>query len=143
METDSDYDPRYLAGIQLFNARDFFEAHEVWEDLWAASAQPDRRFYQALIQCAVALFHFGNGNIRGAVRLYHSALNYHKPTFPQHQGLDLTAFWGQMEACFARVLAEPDKAGAERPDAALIPTIVLDPLPGEWPDPEQFLPDDE
>jgi hypothetical protein len=30
-------DPRYLAGVVLFNEQEFFEAHEVWEDLWAES----------------------------------------------------------------------------------------------------------
>ncbi|WP_315854002.1 DUF309 domain-containing protein [Gemmata massiliana] len=26
-------DPRFLAGVELFNRREFFDAHEVWEDL--------------------------------------------------------------------------------------------------------------
>ena len=34
MDADTPYDPRYLAGIVLFNRGDFFEAHEVWESLW-------------------------------------------------------------------------------------------------------------
>jgi len=29
------HDPRYLEGIEHFNKCDFFEAHEVWEELWA------------------------------------------------------------------------------------------------------------
>src|SRR5262245_54282863 len=58
--TTTDYDARYLAGIQLFNHRDFFEAHEVWEDLWQECAGPERRFYQGLIQAAVGLLHFSN-----------------------------------------------------------------------------------
>ena len=52
----ADYEPRYLAGILFFNSHDFFEAHEVWEDLWADSHDDERRFYQGLIQAAVALF---------------------------------------------------------------------------------------
>ena len=32
--TDAGYDPRYLVGIVHFNRGDYFEAHEVWEDLW-------------------------------------------------------------------------------------------------------------
>ena len=38
--TAADYNPRYLAGILLFNARDFFEAHDVWEELWADCRGP-------------------------------------------------------------------------------------------------------
>ena len=37
------YDPRYLAGILFFNEGDYFEAHEVWEDLWAESHGDERR----------------------------------------------------------------------------------------------------
>jgi uncharacterized protein len=70
------YDPRYLAGILFFNERDFFEAHEVWEDLWAESHGNERRFYQGLIQAAVGLFHFSGGNLGGAVKLYRSSYDY-------------------------------------------------------------------
>src|SRR5580658_503791 len=70
------YDPRYLAGIVLFNRQDFFEAHEVWEDLWMDTASPEKRFYQGLIQAAVGLCHFANGNLRGAAKLYASSRAY-------------------------------------------------------------------
>ena len=57
------YDPRYLAGIALFNRHDFFEAHEVWEDLWRETEDgPLRSLYQGLIQTAVGLHHLGSGN---------------------------------------------------------------------------------
>ena len=58
-------DTQYRAGIELFNKCEFFEAHDVWEELWSEYRGEDRTFYQGLIQVAVALHHFGNGNIRG------------------------------------------------------------------------------
>ena len=70
------HDPRYLAGILLFNRGDFFEAHEVWESLWMETHGPEKPFVQGLIQAAVGLCHFCNGNIRGAVKLYNSARDY-------------------------------------------------------------------
>src|SRR4051794_2522850 len=77
MEVSPDqYDPRYLAGIVLFNRGDFFEAHEAWEALWMETATPEKQFYQGLIQAAVGLCHFCNGNVRGAVKLYHSSKDY-------------------------------------------------------------------
>ena len=82
-----------------------FEAHEVWEDVWAETAGPERRFYQALIQAAVGLHHFGNGNLRGAVKLYHSSRNYMAPFGSPYLGLDTTRFWMDMERCFRDVLA--------------------------------------
>src|SRR5262249_34694592 len=95
------YDPRYLAGVLLFNAGDYFEAHEVWEDLWSEGHGDERRFYQGLIQAAVGLCHFGNGNLGGAVKLYHSARDYMARCPPVLLGLDIAEFWKRMEACFA------------------------------------------
>jgi hypothetical protein len=134
----ADYDPRYLAGVLLFNRGDFFEAHEVWESLWLDFAGPERRFYQSLIQAAVGLLHFCNGNLRGAVKLFHSARKYMAPFGPVFQGLDTADFWRQMERCFAPILAESDPDRRLVPDEELIPTITLNPLPAAWPDPAEF-----
>jgi predicted metal-dependent hydrolase len=137
-----EYDPRYLAGILFFNRRDFFEAHEVWEELWGDSHGPDHRFVQGLIQAAVALYHFGNGNLRGAHRLYHSARDYMSRTPSPHWGLDVDGFWKQMEQCFAGILKEPFAQGAALKEE-LIPTIVLDPMPESWPEPTAYLRDEQ
>ena len=137
-DPNPDYDPRYLGGILFFNERDFFEGDEVWADLWASCGGPERRFFQALIQAAVALFHFGNGNLRGAVKLFHSSRRYMEPFGSPYLGLDSAAFWRQMERCFEEVLAGPEPDRHLRPREELIPVISLDPPPGQWPDPADF-----
>jgi predicted metal-dependent hydrolase len=136
------YEPRYLAGIVLFNRHDFFEAHEVWESLWQDCCGPERRFYQGLIQAAVGLLHFGNGNLRGAVKLYRSGRDYMERYGSPFLGLDNRTFWQQMEQCFAEVLAGPPDRRVEL-DPGLIPHIELDPPPAHWPDPEEYLEEDE
>jgi predicted metal-dependent hydrolase len=136
------YDPRYLAGIVLFNRGDYFEAHEVWEDLWMDTAGPDKPFYQGLIQAAVGLCHFCNGNVRGAVKLYHSSRDYMARYPSPHLGLDLAGFWQGMAGCFAELLASPDPSRSVTPDEALLPELRLEPPPAEWPDPAAFLPAD-
>lgn len=46
-----------LAGVALFDAGHYFEAHEVWERPWLTEPDPEvRRFLQALIQLAAG-FH--------------------------------------------------------------------------------------
>jgi predicted metal-dependent hydrolase len=142
MDEANDYDPRYLAGIVLFNRGDFFEAHEVWEELWMHCAGPDRSFYQGLIQAAVGLCHFCNGNVRGAVKLYRSSRDYMSKYGPTHLGLDNARLWHDMERCFAELLAEPDPARVE-PQEELIPELHLSPPPANWPDPAAFLPDEQ
>ena len=133
------YDPRYLAGILFFNGRDFFEAHEVWEDLWADSHGNERRFYQGLIQAAVGLFHFSGGNLGGAVKLYHSSRGYMEPCGSPFLGLDTAAFWEQMERCFRPLLGTNAPDRSLRPDPGLIPVITLDPPPAAWPDPDDYV----
>jgi uncharacterized protein len=53
-------------GIDLFNRAEFFDAHEVLEDVWRAAPQEEKKFLQGIIQVAVALYHHGNGNSIGA-----------------------------------------------------------------------------
>jgi len=126
---DADYEPLYLAGIEKFNACDYFEAHEVWEELWTEYRGPSRKFYQALIQAAVALHHFGNGNLRGARKLHASVHGYLEPYAPRHLGLDVTSFLGAFDACLADVVAgDVDDPQAEL-DPELLPEIHLDPAP--------------
>jgi predicted metal-dependent hydrolase len=133
------YDPRYLAGIVLFNRGDFFEAHEVWESIWMETSGPEKKFYQGLIQAAVGLCHFCNGNGRGAVKLYKSSREYMNRYDAHFLGLDQTAFWQQMDRCFAELLAMPDPTRAVPIQEELIPTLELNPAPEAWPDPEPFL----
>jgi predicted metal-dependent hydrolase len=139
----ANYDPRYLAGIVLFNRGDYFEAHEVWETLWMDSGGLEKRFYQGLIQAAVGLCHFCNGNVRGAVKLYHSSREYMNKYAPSCLGLDLAAFWQQMSTCFAELLTAPEPDRTLEPREELLPAIALDPAPLAWPDPQAFLHDQE
>lgn len=135
----TDYDPRYLAGIVLFNRGDFFEAHEAWELLWMETFGPEKQFYQGLIQAAVGLCHFCNGNVRGALKLYHSSRDYMQRYGSPFRGLDQDRFWGQMQTCFAELLSATEPTKAITPVEELIPTIELEPAPEAWPDPAAYV----
>src|SRR5262245_66433884 len=130
----STYDPRYLAGVALFNDGDFFEAHEAWEELWMETTGPEKQFIRGLIQAAVGLCHFCNGNLRGAAKLYRSGREYMLRFGSPYMGLDNEAFWASMEKCFAPVLAEGAPERGITPDEDLIPTIELTQGPTDWPD---------
>jgi DUF309 family protein family protein len=56
-------------GRRLFNQRRYFDAHEVWEDVWRELKGEQKRRLQGLIQVAVALHHFTQQNARGAASL--------------------------------------------------------------------------
>lgn len=56
---------KFQSGVRHFNAGRFFEAHEVWEELWLAAEEPEKTFLQGLIQIAAAFHHHERGNARG------------------------------------------------------------------------------
>jgi len=114
------YDPRYLEGIEHFNKCDFFEAHEVWEELWADTRGPSRRFYQGLIQVAVCLHHFGNGNIRGAKKLYHGSRGYLEEYRPKYLDLNLDKLFTELEACCREILESKE----EFPKIDIVPDLI-------------------
>jgi len=56
----------FSRGVVLFNHGEFFEAHEVLEDVWRAAPPGERKFLQGLIQVAVSFHHRSTGNLIGA-----------------------------------------------------------------------------
>jgi len=68
------HDP-FDAGINFFNGGRYFEAHEVWEDMWRSTRGPLRLFYQGLVQAAVGLHHLGHGNLNGAAAQLQKSLS--------------------------------------------------------------------
>lgn len=104
----SEYPALYLEGLRLFNAEDFFESHEVLEELWAETEDDDKKFYQGLIQVAVALLHFGNENLGGARKVYTSARRYLEPYGPEHQGLDIERLLAEFDHCFSELMQSGD-----------------------------------
>ena len=125
---DKNYDPRYLKGIEYFNECDFYEAHEVWEDLWAEHQGPSRKFFQGLIQAAVCLHHFGNGNVRGARKLYNSCRTRYLDAYrPWHMGIDVDQFLSELKTCCQSVLESDEEFPNIEIDPDLIPEIHLVP----------------
>jgi hypothetical protein len=62
-------DARLEPGRAAFNRAAFFEAHELWEDVWRELTGADRDLTQGLIQIAAALHHLQQGRPRPAARL--------------------------------------------------------------------------
>ena len=56
----------FRQGIEAFNNRSFYDAHEYWEEIWLDYKLEDAAFIQGLIQLAVSYFHYFNGNLKGA-----------------------------------------------------------------------------
>ncbi len=96
------HDPRYLGFFTCFNRGDYYEAHDVLEDLWLQTTGPDYAFYKGLIQIAGAFVHLRKQQehpghhkhgrrMFPATRLFHLGLTNLAPFAPRHHGLDLIA----------------------------------------------------
>jgi len=82
-------DARLERGIELFNACEFFEAHEVWEQAWTPERGPRRLFLQALIHLAVGSYHWSRGNALGARRQLCKALRKMEASGPAWELVDM------------------------------------------------------
>lgn len=100
-------DPRYLKGIELFNNEDFFEAHEVWEDLWHATQGEARDFIQGLIQVTSSFHHLRNGNMRGARILHDTGVQLLAPYGDSYMDLDLKKLRSEFDSGLREILSPP------------------------------------
>ncbi len=95
-------DPRWTRGVDLFNREEFFEAHEVVEDIWNETEGPGKGFLKGFIQAAVALEHHRRGNPRGRRSVGETASGHLRAAAPGSGGLDLAALIADFEEFLAR-----------------------------------------
>ena len=88
--------------IEQFNGGDWFECHEILEELWVGEKGELRYFYQGLLQIAVALHHWRNGNFKGALNLLQGGGDLLSLVSPACQRIDV-----------ARLIADAGKAHDE------------------------------
>jgi predicted metal-dependent hydrolase len=75
-------------GVELFNRKEFWHAHESWEELWLEAGTDLHQYLQGLIQLAAAYHHVQRGTTRGAVRLFDAALKRLEAFPVVHCGID-------------------------------------------------------
>jgi predicted metal-dependent hydrolase len=75
MSGPASYPHQYSEGIIHFNSRRYYEAHEIWEEIWLKSTGTEKLFYQMLIQSAVGLHHYERGNAVGARGMYRRVID--------------------------------------------------------------------
>jgi len=120
METHSH---EYLQGIEDFNAGRYFDAHEIWEEVWLRSSGDTRLFYQMLIQAAVGLHHYERGNARGARGMHANVIDKLGRLPSVFMSLDLADFSRQFKAAFAELIDNNNEAAP--PDDKHRPRIEL------------------
>jgi predicted metal-dependent hydrolase len=95
-------DPRYQGYFTCFNAQQYYEAHDVLENLWLERRDAHHHFFKGLIQVAGAFVHLQKQflhpthpkhgrRMRPAVRLFQLSAKNLTPYAPRHLHLDVSA----------------------------------------------------
>src|ERR1700677_3923260 len=103
-------DPYYAGYFECFNRGQFYEAHDILEQLWLKDRHgPNGSFYKGLIQLAGAFVHLQKNRLRPAAALFKLADANMKKYPLKHEQLDLR----ELRSLTAHWLAELEASGFE------------------------------
>jgi len=77
-------------GIHSYNQKDFFVAHEFFEDAWRETIDETREFYRALLQISAGHFRLQQNRPRSANKFFKKALFWLEPFSEDHLGFNLS-----------------------------------------------------
>ncbi len=113
-------------GISLFNAGEYFECHEVLEDIWREETDPVRALYQGILQIGVAFHHLHRDNWRGAVKLLDGGTDKVARFLPRCMGVDTERLNREACACLDALRSLGPERLSEF-DRSMIPTVHFAP----------------
>ena len=86
-------------GLRLYEAGEFFTAHEAWETVWLAAPEPEKTFLQGVIQVTAAFHHLRRNNLLGTTLLLQAALRRLDRYPPGFGGISVTLLRGDIREC--------------------------------------------
>ncbi len=134
IESDSGLDPHYAGFFTCFNRAEYYEAHDVLEQLWLRTKGADHAFFKGLIQIAGAFVHLqkqflrpehpkDGRRLRPAARLFEMGMRNIAPFAPLHHRLDVNALLLLCENHVAALIAGHFTRNPWSPESA--PRIAL------------------
>ena len=121
--TEHSFEKTFSHGVDLFNAKEFFECHDAFEELWQEDRSDRRLFLQGLIQAAVGCHHLSNGNTSGAISQYQKSLDKLKEYADDYMGLDIQTFRKEIERCFDGACLMHAKSATYEVDNSFFPEL--------------------
>jgi predicted metal-dependent hydrolase len=113
----------FWQGVDEFNRKEFYACHDILESIWLEAPESDKRFYQGILQIAVACYHLGNLNWRGAVILLGEGIRKLYDYQPDYYGVDVSNLVEQSSNLLHQLQQiTPDRVG-EFQDNAPLPLI--------------------
>lgn len=101
---------QFWQGVEQFNQQEFYACHDTLEALWMEASNPQKQFYQGILQIAVGCYHLGNLNWRGAVILLGEGIGRLRDYQPVYHGVDVAGLVMQSaELLMALQQTEPEQ----------------------------------
>ena len=99
----------FWQAVEQFNQQDFYACHDTLESLWMEAAEPEKKFYQGILQIAVALYHLSNHNWKGAAILLGEGMSRLKPYQPTYFEINVA----QLIQSSGQILGKVQELGPE------------------------------
>ena len=102
--------PAAIKGMDLFNAGEYWLAHEHLEEAWKEETGAVRELYRAILQTAVVYLHVTRANYNGAIKVYGRVQKWINPWPGVCPGIEI----GQLRQDMETVIAEVKRLGPDR-----------------------------
>jgi len=102
--------PSAIKGMELFNAGEYWLAHEQLEEAWKEETGAVRELYRSVLQVAVVYLHITRGNYIGAVKVHRKVQKWITPWPDVCRGIEI----GRLRRDLETVVAEVKRLGPDR-----------------------------
>lgn len=101
--------PAAVKGMELFDAGEFWLAHEELEQAWKEESGPIGELYRAILQTAVVYLHVTRANYNGAIKVYGRVQKWIRHWPEVCRGIEI----GQLRRDLDTVIAEVKRLGPD------------------------------
>jgi predicted metal-dependent hydrolase len=123
MSENDDVVQRFEEGIKKFNECEFYDCHDILEDVWFEIRGSSRRFYQGLIHLAVGFHHLTRrNNLNGTLSQLNKGIIKLSDYSPEFQGVEVKDLLKRVSGCINDV-NEMKEGKIKEFDFGKIPTI--------------------
>jgi predicted metal-dependent hydrolase len=87
-----------VKGLEKFNRKEYFEAHDLLERAWMEDDTPGRDLYRAILQVSVAYYQILRGNYNGAVKMFLRVRKWLDPLPESCRGININKLRGEVNS---------------------------------------------
>ena len=124
-DCDGPLHPKAVEGLELFNIRQYWKAHEALEAAWREETGPVRELYRGILQAGVVYLHVTRHNYAGAMKVYQRSQKWLTLWPEKCRGVNV----GQLQRDLGKAVLEVKKLGQARMvdfDTSLLKPVAYD-----------------